>query len=70
MTLSEAWPRVYEGAEGIDDIPKEERTAILILRMFIERGGFDGWWDDCSEEDQEEMFEQMKKIISEQKGAK
>lgn len=34
-----------------------------ILNMLNDRKGFDGWWDDIDEEIQNEIAEEIRKII-------
>lgn len=66
-TYSELYERMYGVGDtgALDRLPREDRLAWLIIRLFDSRGGFDHWWGRIDEETQDEIFEDLRKLLKE-----
>jgi hypothetical protein len=47
-----------------ENIPSDERLAFRVLGVFQGRNGFDLWFDAISDERQDEVFEELKRVLS------
>src|SRR5262245_22827466 len=67
MTYQEIYEFLYggDGANSLDQLSAEDRLPWRILQFFDERKGFEWWWGDLGYEIQDEIFEELRKLVNE-----
>jgi hypothetical protein len=48
------------------EIPKEEKIAFRIISDLLDRSGFDGWFMECDQSVQEEIFQEIVRTVRNQ----
>lgn len=66
MTYTEMYKEIYQPKKSKNNyavFTKDESKAWEILDALNDRGGFDHWWALVENEDKDEIFEEIKRII-------
>ena len=65
MTYSEIYNEVYGNDKTLEDLclTPAHASAWNIIRLLQCRAGFEGWWENIGDENQNEIFARMVKTI-------
>lgn len=67
MTYTEISEHVYSSGDGVADrvraLSPTDQLAWNVLKMFDGRGGFDNWWGGIDGETQDEIFDELRKVV-------
>jgi hypothetical protein len=70
MTYTEITETYWENKTNqkklIAELPPSHRAAWEVLENLNGRGGFDHWFDPIDDEDKDEIFEEISKVIQRQ----
>lgn len=65
MTYNEIMEFLYgqSPCHEIAELSPEDRQAWQVIRFFCDRKGFRWWWESCEEEIQDEMFNDLRELL-------